>query len=77
MRLDCCPTTTNLAQLSDPAVPLVITEGIRKADSAVSRGACVVTLNGVWAWITKGVALPNWVTLPCAAGKCTSHSTAM
>lgn len=52
-------------QLDDPSVPLWITEGIRKADSAVSRGLCCVALPGVWNWRgTNGkggsTALPDW-----------------
>jgi hypothetical protein len=34
--------------LADPSVPLFITEGARKADSAVSHGLCCVALLGVW-----------------------------
>jgi hypothetical protein len=37
-------------QMGDPAVPLFITEGSRKADSAVSHGLCCVALPGVWGW---------------------------
>jgi hypothetical protein len=52
-------------QIADPAVPLLITEGVRKADAAVSIGFCCVALLGVWNW--RGVnetggktALPDW-----------------
>ena len=38
------------AKLGDPAVPLLITEGVRKADAAVSRGLCCIALLGVWNW---------------------------
>lgn len=34
--------------ISDPSVPLWISEGIAKGDSAVSVGLCCVTLLGVW-----------------------------
>lgn len=34
--------------LADPSVPLFITEGARKADSAVSCGLCCIALLGVW-----------------------------
>ena len=34
----------------DQATPLYITEGIRKADSAISRGLCCIGLNCVWGW---------------------------
>jgi uncharacterized protein DUF3854 len=37
-------------QLGDPNVPLWITEGIKKADAAVSAGLCCVALLGVWNW---------------------------
>ena len=33
-------------QLADPKVPLSITEGVRKADAAVSVGLCCVALLG-------------------------------
>jgi hypothetical protein len=36
--------------LGDPSRPLWITEGIRKADAAVSRGLCCLALLGVWNW---------------------------
>ena len=36
--------------VGDPARPLVITEGVRKADSAVSAGLCGIALLGVWNW---------------------------
>jgi Domain of unknown function (DUF3854) len=56
------------AQLGDPARPLVITEGVRKADSAVSRGLCCIALLGVWNWRgTNGLggktALPDWESI--------------
>jgi hypothetical protein len=38
------------AALGDPQVPLVVTEGARKADSAVSAGLCAIDLVGVWTW---------------------------
>ncbi len=37
----------------DPTRPLVITEGSKKADSAVSRGLCCVAVAGVWNWRGK------------------------
>ena len=36
--------------LGYPKRPLFITEGVRKADAAVSRGLCCVALLGVWNW---------------------------
>ena len=52
-------------RLGDPSVPLFVTEGIRKADAAVSAGLCCVALLGVWNWRgsnDKGgtTALPEW-----------------
>lgn len=52
-------------RLGDPSVPLLITEGSRKADSAVSAGLCCVSVCGVWNWrgsnpVGGKVALPDW-----------------
>lgn len=52
-------------RLDDPAIPLFVTEGIRKADSAISIGLCCLALLGVWNWRganDKGgkTALPEW-----------------
>ena len=37
--------------LDDPTVPLWVTEGCKKADSAVCAGLACVALAGVWSWI--------------------------
>ena len=37
-------------RVRDVHVPLLITEGVKKADAAVSRGLCCVALLGVWNW---------------------------
>lgn len=55
-RLDIHPRA--LAQLSDPTMPVWITEGVPKANALVSRGACAVALLGVWNW--KGTALADF-----------------
>jgi hypothetical protein len=60
--VDCHPYTWQ--KLGDPAVPLIITEGIRKADSAISAGLCCVALLGVDMWRAKNdkggiMALPE------------------
>jgi len=52
-------------RLRDPSWPLFITEGIRKADSAVSHGLCCIALLGVWNWrgtndLGGKMALPDW-----------------
>lgn len=63
MALDVPPAAR--ANLGDPKVPLLITEGVRKADSAVSKGLCCVDVLGVWNWRGSNedggkVALPDW-----------------
>lgn len=39
--------------VGDPATPLFITEGVKKADCAAERGLCCVALPGVWSWRGK------------------------
>jgi hypothetical protein len=63
MVLDVPPTVRPL--LGDPTVPLLITEGIRKADAAASVSLCCVDLLGVWSWRGSNeaggkIALPDW-----------------
>jgi putative DNA primase/helicase len=48
MALDVPPSA--LPGLADPAVPLFVTEGIRKADAAASLGLCCIAVIGVWNW---------------------------
>ncbi len=48
MALDIPPTVRPL--LGNPHRPLFITEGVKKADSAVSHGLCCIALLGVWNW---------------------------
>jgi hypothetical protein len=45
MRLDCPAVCRRL--LADPALPLWITEGQKKADALASRGLCAIALLGV------------------------------
>ncbi|MEV6287409.1 DUF3854 domain-containing protein [Kribbella sp. NPDC051770] len=47
-RVDCPPGLG--LRLKDADEPLWITEGVKKADSAVSAGLCCVALTGVWNW---------------------------
>lgn len=47
-RLDCHPSIQR--HLADTRVPLWITEGVRKADAAVSLGLCCIALAGVDSW---------------------------
>lgn len=56
-------------RLTDPETPLWITEGARKADSAVSQGLCCVALLGVWGWRGSNgqggkTALSCWESIP-------------
>lgn len=37
-------------KLGDPSIPLTVTEGVRKADAAVSHGLACIALLGVWNW---------------------------
>lgn len=48
MALDVPPPARRWVQ--DPKRPLIVTEGIRKADSAVSRDLACIALLGVWNW---------------------------
>lgn len=61
VRVDCPPACH--AQLADPSIPLFITEGQKKADALVSRGACAIALTGVWNWKSRndygGVTFSN------------------
>ena len=45
-RLDCPPNCQPM--LANPAIPLWITEGQKKADALASRGLCAIDLLGVW-----------------------------
>jgi hypothetical protein len=63
MRLDCPPACR--PQISDPAVPLWITEGQKKADALASHGFCALALLGVWNWRGRNdlgglTALADW-----------------
>lgn len=51
--------------LGDPAIPLWVTEGSKKADCAVLHGLCTVSLLGVWSWRGKNrwggkTAVADW-----------------
>jgi hypothetical protein len=52
-------------RLDDPAVPLFVTEGVKKADAAAVRGLACVALPGVWSWRGKNghggkTAVADW-----------------
>ena len=55
--------------LADPLVPLIVTEGARKADAAASAGLAAIALLGVWIFRGKNsrggkTALPDWEYRP-------------
>src|SRR5260370_11672594 len=57
------------AKLGNPKVPLFVTEGVRKADAAVSHGLSCVGLLGVWNWRganadRRNGALADWESIP-------------
>jgi hypothetical protein len=60
--LDVAPLTRD--QITDKSKPLIITEGAKTADSAASRGCCVINLNGVYGFRNKDTALPDWENIP-------------
>jgi hypothetical protein len=52
-------------EIRDPSKSLFITEGVKKADSAVSQGLCCIGLIGVWNWRGSNewggkTVLPDW-----------------
>jgi len=56
------------AMIGDPTKPLFITEGVKKADAAVSHELCCIALLGVWNWRGTNeqggtVALPDWESI--------------
>jgi hypothetical protein len=50
-RLDCPPRCQKM--LGDPKVNLWVTEGSKKADALASKGACAISLSGVWGFKGK------------------------
>jgi hypothetical protein len=47
-------------RLRDPSEPLIVTEGARTADAAISQGYVAVALSGVWCWRKRRVQLREW-----------------
>ena len=50
----------NTRHMTDPTVALWVTEGVKKADSLTSRGACAVSLSGVFGWRSSSGTLGDW-----------------
>jgi hypothetical protein len=51
--------------LDDPSIPLLVTEGSKKADAAACAGLVCIALPGVWSWRSKNdlggkVAVADW-----------------
>lgn len=61
-RLDVHPLAHD--RVHDPAMPLWITEGMKKADSLASRGCAVIGLTGVWNWRQDQQTLAEWEDVP-------------
>lgn len=51
-------------KLADPAVPLYITEGTKKADAAVSHGLLALSVPGVWGWKAGQLPHESWNVIP-------------
>ncbi|MEV0153184.1 AAA family ATPase [Micromonospora sp. NPDC050686] len=62
LRIDFAPRV--LRRIKDPAWPLWITEGVKKADSAATLGLACIALTGVWCWQKDGDPLPDWQHVP-------------
>ncbi|MFC2016728.1 DUF3854 domain-containing protein, partial [Chloroflexota bacterium] len=50
-RLDCPPRCQKM--IGNPQVPLWVTEGSKKADALASKGACAISVTGVWGFKGK------------------------
>jgi hypothetical protein len=60
--------------IGNPHVPLYITEGAKKADSAASRGLCCISIAGVWNWRGRNkddglTALGDWDNIALNDGR--------
>jgi hypothetical protein len=62
------------ALIGDSSIPVLVTEGTRKADAAVSIGLCCIALLGVWNWRGTNsaggkVALTDWENIAINNGR--------
>jgi hypothetical protein len=79
LTVDVPPSTR--PHLGNPKVPLIITEGVRKADAAASIGLRAIDLLGVWGWRGRNgdggiTALDGWNAVALNGGRrSTSAST--
>lgn len=56
----------NRAAIADLSVTLWLTEGIERADSLTSRGACVASLTGLHSWRAGLRSITDWDDIPMA-----------
>lgn len=54
----------NAERVRDAREQLWITEGVKKGDALTARGACVVTLSGVFNWRSKLGTIGDWEDVP-------------
>ncbi len=52
-------------RIRDPTIPLFITEGVKKADAAISKGLCCIAVVGTWNFSGTNefgglTSLPDW-----------------
>jgi hypothetical protein len=80
MVIDVPPPTG--ARLGNPSIPLLVTEGVKKAESAVSRGLYCIAVLGVWNWRGRNedgclTALADWESIALNDHPVLSSSTPM
>lgn len=61
-KLDIHPLS--LEKVKRVEVPLILTEGVKKADSLTSRGLTVIALKGVFNWRNQFGSLGDWEEIP-------------
>jgi putative DNA primase/helicase len=51
---------TLVPAIQDPAIPLWITEGVKKGDALTTQNVCAVALDGVYNWRNSHATLGDW-----------------
>lgn len=54
--------------LSNPSIPIILTEGEKKADKAIQEGFIAVAVSGVWCWSSNHEPIPD-LKLICTKGR--------
>ncbi len=54
----------NRTKVTDPGVPLWITEGVKKGDALTTAGQCAISLAGVFNWRRQHGTLGDWEDVP-------------